>query len=271
MIELPKFAPRSQVGYLDASIDEGQKVLLSNGDEVNWSPPPPVAVVPDWSQIKSIRHYFNRTSRQTYPAWLYHPTEGGRIVKDAKEAKELGVTYRQSTYEEKGRYGIDFVWDWEEGSLWRPTPYEGKRSDGRRAYDPSRAEQGKVYVATAPNPIVAQNALIEALIPQVAKAVAQALQSNGPSAPASVDPDQWKQFLEFQAWQKSAEAVKVVAEAAAEDETRGGSALANALTPEQDRALWEEEAARKGIKADGRWSLERLRKEVEAAPEPKAA
>lgn len=259
---------KREVGSLSPEIaGEGQKVIMSDGELITWNPPPPKPVMPDWSEIKSIRHYFNRTGFRVWPAWLYHPTDDARIVKNADEAAELGVCYREASIDEKGRYGLDHVWDWKDDSQWRPTPYPGTTK-----YNPNRIEQGKNYVPTAPNPVHAQHDLAALLIPQVAAAVAAALKSTGPAAPAKVDPAQWDAFLEFQAWQKTREAVDVLTEPEAAADTgqeepaepQQPNPLA-ALTPEQDRALWLEEAARKGIKIDKRWSLERIKTEVQKA------
>lgn len=251
---------KREVGSLSPDIaGEGSKVILSDGEVVDWSPPPPKPVMPDWSEIKSIRHYFNRRGFRAWPAWLYHPSEPSRIVKDADEAAELGVCYREATPDERARYGKEHVWDWTEDSKWRPQPWPGTLK-----YDPTKIEQGKTYVPTPVNPVVAQNELAALLIPQVAAAVAQALKSNGPAAPANVDSKQWADFLEFQAWQKTKEVVETIAEQTEPSNTADDGAP-NPLTPEQDRALWVQEAELKGIKVDKRWGLDRLRAEVEKA------
>jgi hypothetical protein len=225
--------------------------------------------MPDWSQIKSIARYFGRTGHQVYPAWLYHPTEEPRLVKNAEEAGELGVCYREATVDERGRYGLKAVWDWQDDTKWRPQPYANTLK-----FDPTRPGQGKTFMPAAQNPAVAQNAMIEALIPAVAAAVAQSLKgAGGPTAPANVDPAQWDEFLQFKAWQKTKEVVAtaVEEEIAAEnaDHQDAGDDVAinalNALTPEQDRALWEQEAESRGIKVDRRWSLDRLKLEVNKA------
>src|SRR6266436_1664891 len=135
--------PKSQVGVLDLEIaGEGQKVILSDGEQVAWTPPPPRPVVPDWSQIKSIQQYFNRTGYRVWPSWLYHPTEEARLVKDQDEAAELGVCYREATPDEHNRYGKKHVWDWTNESQWRPTPYHAPK------FDPQKPAQGKVYIPT---------------------------------------------------------------------------------------------------------------------------
>jgi hypothetical protein len=256
--------PKSAVGYLDPEIaGEGQQVLMSDGEQVNWSPPPVKPVMPDWSGIKAIRKFFGRSGHQTWPAWLYHPTQGDRVVKNAEEAATLGICYRAATIDERGRYGVKAVWDWKDDCLWRPEPHAGKLR-----FDPSNPGQGKIYQASMPNPTAIQNDLVRALIPEVAAAVAAALKTTGPNAPSTVDPKQWEAFLQFQAWQKTAEAVEAIVEGdvavnAEEPEETNALAGENALTPDQERTLWEEEAKRKGLKVDSRWSLKKLISVVE--------
>lgn len=201
---LPK---KSEVGYLDPEIaGEGQKVILSDGDVVSWTPPPPRPVMPDWSQIKSIARYFGRSGHQVYPAWLYHPSDEPRLVKNAEDAGALGVCYREATADERGRYGLKAVWDWQDGCQWRPQPYAGTLK-----FDPLKPGQGKTFQPAQQNPALAQDRLLEALIPAVAAAVAQSLKgAGGPSAPAHIEPAQWEAFLQFQAFQKAAEAVDIV-------------------------------------------------------------
>jgi hypothetical protein len=253
---------KREAGYLDPAIaGEGVKVVMSDGDVITYAPPPPKPVMPDWSTIKSIRHYFNRTDFRVWPAWLYHPKEAARLVRNADEAAELGVCYRDATIDEKGRYGRDHVWDWKDDSQWRPQPWPDTIK-----FDPNKAEQGKTVIASPVNPTVAQHDLAALLIPQVAAAVAQALKMSGPAAPPSVDPAQWEQFLQFQAWQKSAEVVGgAVQQAATEAPGLGLQGGSGAPSPDAERVAWEEEADRKGIKIDRRWSLERLKSEVEKA------
>jgi hypothetical protein len=219
--------------------------------------------MPDWSGIKSIRHYFNRTGYRVYPAWLYHPTEQPRVVKDEHEAAELGVCYRDASIEEKGRYGLEHVWDWKDDSPWRPQPYAGTTK-----FDPNKAEQGKVYIATPQSQHSSNRELLNTVLPEVTAAVVAALKQGGSVAPDKVKSEQWDEFLAFQAWKKTQEAIDAIipATAAVEEVVEKEAEVADTnLPPEQERELWLEEANRKGIKVDGRWSLERLRTEVEKA------
>lgn len=263
-LDLSKIPPRNSVGYLDGEIaDEGQKVILSDGEQVSWTPPPVKPSIPDWSQIKSLRKYFGRTGHQAFPAWFYHPTEQPRLMKNAKEAKaELGIFYRQATIDERGRYGVNAVWDWEKGCKWRAAPWEVAK------FDPQNPGLGKTYVPSPPNPIVAQNALLEALIPAVAAAVAQSLKSTGQAAPAEIDKAQWEAFLAFQAFQKANEVVGSLKEnpaAAAEGNALALEGSNGANGAETERAQLEATATAKGIKVDGRWSLEKLRSAIDKA------
>jgi hypothetical protein len=249
---------REQAGYLPPEIaGEGQKVILGDGETVNWSPPPNKPIIPDISNVKSIRKYFNRIGYQVWPAWLYHPTEPARLAKTAHEAAELGVCYREASNDEKGRYGRSHVWDWKDDSLWRPTPYAVSKA---RVYDPLRPEQGKEFRPTPPNPIVAQDALLERLLPAIAAAVAKEVRK-----PDGIDPRQWDSFLKFQAFQKAQEALENANSESREEDAPASELALSTLSPEQERAAYEAEAEKLGIKTDGRWSLDKLKNMVKQA------
>ncbi len=260
----PKMLLRSKadVGILSADVaGEGERVLMSDGEAINWTPPPVKPVIPDWSGIKSIRKYFGRTGMQPYPAWLYHPAEAARVVKNAEEAAELGIGLREATNEEKGRYGVKSVWDWTPECKWRPQPYPGTVK-----FDPRNPGPGKEYVPAAPDPRVSRDALLEAVIPQVTAAVVAALKSSAPAAPAHIDAREWNEFQAFLAFKKTTEAVDLVGQRLDEideEEANGNALNAAAARGSDERAEWEAEATRKGVKIDRRWSVERLKTEVE--------
>lgn len=270
--DLSKLPGRGSIGVLDPEVaGEGQKIILGNGDEVAWAPPPEKLSIPDWSGIKAIRHYFGTRPLQVFPAWFYHEGGEARLMKTAEQAKtELGIFYRRATNEEKGRYGLSFVWDWADGCKWRPQPWEDPK------FDPNNPGQGKTYMPKAPDPHAAQNSLVAALIPQVAEAVARALKTSGPAAPPNIDPTEWQEFLAFQAWKKAQETVQAEVAAAVADEpepqpdaptaeaAQAGNALKQ-LSADEERTLWEDEARERGILVQSGWSLEQLKTEVEKA------
>jgi hypothetical protein len=198
-IETIPLPPRSQVGYLDPLIaGEGVKVEYANGEPLAFTPAPTRPNYPDWSEIKSIQKYFNRTGYEPWPAWFYHPTEQPRIVLDQVEGEKIGVWYRKPTADEVARFGVmRGVWDWAPGCEWRPTPYVTPK------FDPKNPGHGKEFVDPMRDSATANRFMVQ----EIAKAIGQTLHANGPAAPATVDPHMWQQFLQFMAWQKTNEAV----------------------------------------------------------------
>src|SRR5208337_5654614 len=137
--------PKSQVGTLHPEIaGEGDPVLMSDGADLSWTPPPPQPVMPDWSHIKSLRKYFGRKSHYIWPCCLYHPNEPYRVVKNEYEAAELGVCYRDATADETARTGAQKVWDFRDpgqsANGWRPQPYPKDLK-----FDPLKAGPGKTF------------------------------------------------------------------------------------------------------------------------------
>ena len=250
--------PKSAVGVLSAEIaGEGEKIIMSNGEQVNWTPPPARPVVPDFSGIKSIARYFGRSGYTPWPAWLYHDKEEPRLVKNADEAAELGVCYRETTEDERNRYGKTAMWDWTDESKWRPTPYKGTLK-----FDAKKNHQGKNIIIGDADPRIGQNELVRALVPEVVAAVIQAMKPVAPGAPANIDPKQWEAFQAFVAWQKTTEGVEIIEEAL---DVAKPNVLATGMTPDQDKSLWLEEAEARGIKVDKRWGVDRIRQEIEKA------
>jgi hypothetical protein len=249
--------PKSKVGYLAPEIaGEGQRVIHSDGSVEEWQEPAPRSIYPDFSHIKSIRHYFNRTGPvRLWPSWLYHPTEAPRIVKSEEEAAALGVVHRETTHDEKARMnGLQQIWEYDTDCLWRTQPYP---ANNKR--DVTK-EMGKNIVYAEVN----QQA---ALAKSFSEFAASMKQSTGAS-PAATTSKEWAEFEQFRAWKASLEApapqpditpVESIAEPTDDDMSL------NALTIDQERAMWETEAKRIGLKIDGRWSLVRLREEVEKA------
>lgn len=241
---------------LDPEIaNEGQKVLLSDGEEVSWTPPAAKPVIPDWSEIKSIKRYFHKTGYQAFPAWFYGPNGEERLFRNREEADKEGIFYRKTTFEEKGQFGRDFTWDKKPGCTWSPIPYPGTKK-----FDPNNVGAGKNYIATPVNPRVAQNELLAELIPTVVAAVTTALKGQpGVQAPAHIDPKEWDAFLAFQAFKKTQE----VLEPANEQDMAFDPPGSNIRRDDDDeRTEWLAKAKEAGIKIDGRWKLEKLQKHV---------
>jgi len=250
---------------LNAEWDAVNKTVLSDGTEISINPPPPKPVMPDWSQIKPIRHYFNRQLKNNFwPAWLYNHANGEeRIVKNADEAAELGVCMRKRTADEASRFGEGDVWDWKPDTDWRPTP-----KPKTRAYDPRRPEQGKEYVAAVIPQATANRDMLNTVLPEITAAVVAALKQGGLVNPSNVDSKQWDEFLAFQAWKKTQEAIEDVTKPEIDVPAEHKKALETTMVLEgvpEEREAWLTEAKNRGIKVDGRWTLERIKSEVERA------
>jgi hypothetical protein len=228
-------------GYLDPVIaNEGTRVILSDGSEISFNPPPVKPVIPDWSEYKSIRHYFTRTDYHFFPTWLYHPTEEPVIAQNAQEAFEkYGVHLLERTDDEQAQFGGG-KYRWLFDRQWRTTPYDKKAK-----FDALNPGANKNYVPTAPNPQIAQHALIEQVV---------AAMSSGQN-----------EFLK-----NLLTAMGIVpANHTSQQEVSAAPAL-NASPVDDERVVWEAQAKELGLKVDGRWSLDRLKKEVTAAFDKRA-
>jgi hypothetical protein len=250
----------AEVAGEGGKVVDGSRVILSDGTVVPYVRPAEKLRIPDWSEIESIKHYFGPRGYQPYPSWFYHPVRDPVLIKDAKEAAEYGIVYRKTTEDERNRFGRNETWDWEEGCEWRPHPFSAPKLN----FADHAGSKNVIHGTPDPSRVQAD------LVSSVAAAVAQVLKlTPGTTAPPAVDPKQWDEFIAFQAWKKAneviaAEVVRDDVETA--DEPEGdNSLLSNALSPEQDRMLWEQEASRLGVKVDKRWSLATLRGEVEKA------
>ena len=257
--------PKSKVGVLAREIaEEGQPVAIS--DDVSWAPPPVKPIIPDYSEVKSIKHYFGRSGYKTFPAWFYHPKEPKRLVNTQDEAAQLGIIRREATVHERGMYGVTAVWHYQPDCEWRASPFEKDV-----AFDPNNPGLHK-NVITKENRAQNENAMIERMIPQVAAAVAAALRVAQPAPPSgapNVDPELWAQFQEFVAFKKAAEVAETTNALAAspDDPSEPDDDAERPLTPtgEAQRADLEAEAIRLGVKFDKRWGNSRLAAAINAA------
>jgi hypothetical protein len=250
--------------------DEGVKVILSDGEQVSYNPPPAKPVIPDFSGVKSIRHYFHRTGFSPWPAWVYHPTEEKRLLKNAEEGIELGIVYRKTSVEEQAKTGLTAQWDWEPGCEWRTKPFPKDLQ-----FDSTKLHGGKEVIHRAKTGMESQNELLNAVLPQITKVILDAMKETNASnaTPKDHDANDWAEFQQFLAFKKGEKVTKAVIsvtapadfDAGAENALLAQHAEANKLTEDQETVLWREEAKRRDIKIDKRWSLQTLRETVENA------
>ena len=262
--DLSKIPPKSKVGYLSPEIaGEGQSasdfVPYENESNAGWTPPPVKSVFPDISGIKSIQKYFRQYVFMPFPSWVYHPTEEPRKVTE-REAFALGVRYRKATTEERVKYGAAEAFYDCQGE-WRTTPF-----DKDVAFNPQKLGPGKTYIPATLDPVKTQIELMRTL--------AAGQKSSDPAAYsavlATVDAmqkqiDALQEMLSKTQYAEEAEGAMIPANdndpnAPANDNE---PEVSNALTPEQDKEVWKAAAEQKGIKIDGRWSLKRLKEEVD--------
>jgi hypothetical protein len=234
---------------------------MSDGDTIDWTPPPAKPTYPDYSNVKALARYFNRTGYRAWPAWLYAKDGSSVLCKDAEEAQEkYGIRRRESTDRERAQFGAgQWVWEWPDDCKWRPQPW------GKLKFEPENPGTGKNYVPKPRDPQVAQDRLLAELIPTVTAAVVAALNGSGhaPAAPSHVDAAEWEEFKRFQEFRRQQSAGLHERQHAASG-LPSLSELGGQQGGQQDeeRAAWEAKAADAGVKIDRRWSLDRLRKEV---------
>jgi hypothetical protein len=244
--------PKSEVGVLSPEIaGEGQQIMNSQGEIVNWNPPPQRLVMPDWSQIKKIQKYFNRKDHSDWPSYIYNKDTGEtRIMKNAEEAAQFGIGIRKRNEDEAARFGAGNTWDWEKDSPWRPQP-------SAKHVKPDPKSTGKILVETS-RPQVSMEQTVAAVV----AAVTERMKGQTPSAPSNVSNSDWDEFQRFIAFKKASELTGMEKPEKAVD---GGEINANALSDGQEKNLWIEEATSRGIKVDKRWSVDRIKAEVEKA------
>lgn len=264
------------VEYLDAEIaNEGLSA------EASWAAPVPEARIPDYKGIKAIAKYFPQFSgrpyvHQVFPCHLYHPKEPARLIKDVyngedpprlikkavDQAKALGCIFRATTMEERAQGFPTHRWEYTDE--WRATPFETK-------FDPANPGTGKTVVKAGEQSSASQAEMIAAVVTAaLAKMVPAA---STPDKPSPIDDPDMAEFLAFKAW-KATQAVDLSVQpldiegarnAINEMPMQEGINMLNSALPPGERKTLEAEAERKGIKVDGRWSLQRLKDEVEKA------
>lgn len=242
------------VVYLDPEIaNEGVSALS------NWSPPLPEARIPDYKGIKGIAKYFPQYSGRPYnhkvfPCWLYHPKLPARLIEDqfvdgdpprlvkkaGEIAAELGCAYRATTFEERAQ-GFPLN-RWVFTGEWRNSPFTSK-------FDPKNPGPGKLYVKEKDR----ESGRADDIAAIVA-AVLGALKTGGPAILAEPTmPADVAEFEAFKAW-RAAQAAPVVEEAAPLPAVERADDMMEQLVAA---------AKERGIKIDGRWSVARIREELE--------
>jgi hypothetical protein len=231
--------PKSQVGYLDPSIaGEGVSAM----QHANRSPIRPV--VPDWSVVKPIQHYFWPKDHQAWPAWVFHKSTPDQRIVDQKEAEELGLVWRATTPDERAKYRQNFIWEWTDECDWRPEP-------GPQHLKPNPYSTGKIYEPprnTGPSTADLVAALTKALSDKL-----QPSQSSNEAIAVAV-----------------ATAMKMMSEAKPaldkpETASDGNALNDSGMSADQEKDLWIEEAESRGIKIDKRWGVSKIKEAVEKA------
>lgn len=231
--------------YLDPEIAaEGQRAD-------DWQPFQEPPRIPDYKGIKTIAKYFPQHSgrpyrHQPFPAYLYHRTEPPRLVQNAEQAAALGVEWKADQYGELR---------WHCSGEWQHRPV------GLAKFDPKAPGAGKNVVVPGQGSQAAQSEMIAAVVAAVTAQMAK-----GASAPAATDPD-YLEFQAFKAWK--AQQAKVGTE-----EGGAPAAPANALkplSPDEEKAVLVDLADEKGVKIDKRWSLDRIKAELDKIGDDKVA
>jgi hypothetical protein len=237
--------PKSRATTLSPEIaGEGVAVNLDNGFDVNWQPPPKNLVMPDMSQIKSIQKYFNRSNFPDFPAWIYHKDTDEKHLVTEDQAEAYGIYFRETTSDEKARFGKDKVWDWDAESPWRPTP-----NSRHIKFNATKGGTGKIVVHPQSGP--SQETSIDKIVASVMAAVI----AKSSSEEVSVEKMATAIAMAF----------KSVGFERPERASDGGELNAREISADQDREIWIEEAEQRGVKIDKRWSTEKIKEAIAKA------
>lgn len=174
---------------------------------------------------KHYKHYFKPYIFQPFPAHIYHATEGEKVVGDAKTAAQYGVSYNKE----------DSHWVCEKD--WKVKPVIPRKANPN--------DTGKTLVGTtAQQSALGTNELMAQILQQILKgqgSVAPAL------ATAIADDKEYQDYLAFKKMKASAEKPILDAE----------------LPPVDEKALLIEAAESRDVKIDKRWSIERIKTELD--------
>lgn len=184
----------------------------------------------DYATLKKHKHYrryFKPYIFQPYPAYIYHATQGEKLVGDAKTAAQYGVSYNKE----------DSHWVCE--GEWKVKPVVARKANPN--------DTGKTLVnATAQQAAMGTNELMAQILQQLVKgqgSVAPAL------ATAIGDDKEYQDYLAFK--KMKAQAEKPI--------------LDIDLPPVDEKALLIEAAESRDIKIDKRWSIDKIKAELDKA------
>lgn len=279
------------------AFDPELHAILSEGDNADtWQPFMDKPKIPTYEGIKSIRKYFPQFSgipyqpnQHVFPAHFYHPDgrtmlirdkytseDPPRLEKSAKEqAKALGIEYRQSTFEEKAQGFPEFRWVFGADCKWRTIPFEAHTK-----FDPVNVQHSKTVVypqhQSGGGGVSAEQ--IAAIVSAVASQFEERAARNG-KASLATDPEfaeyqQFKQWLASKEVQETVPQAKEVADILDKEVSELNSLIAPVATNEvviggteaaeaDVKQALIDEARKRGIKVDGRWSMQRLQTEIE--------
>jgi hypothetical protein len=225
--------------YLDPEIaNEGTKVIMSDGSTITYNTPPPQAAIFDYSKVKGLAKYFNRTDFHFFPTWVYHPDGREAIAKDAQECGDkYGIFLVKRSAEEKAKFGGgDYRWEFSDTTEWRPARF------GPKKFDPENPDTGKIYVPRAPDPKIANHELIERVV-------------------AAMQGGQNDFLLKLlSAMQNTASNAAPVPEEVKEPE----ASAVELGSQKSAKEHWQAVAEEAGIEIDKRWGIDRIKTEIAA-------
>lgn len=216
-----------KIDYLDPEIaNEGQSA------DAPWVPSPRPHVW-DYAPLKEHPHYgqyFAARPFRAFPAWIYnHKTGESKVVGSAKEADQYGVSYNTTAR----FHHYECVGDWMD------EPAKGLKADVTIA--------GKSLVTASSTQ--AANTTAETMAQILQKLIADKA-SPGLADTISADKE-YQDYLAF----KRAQSKKAPVEVAAKED----------VETFDEKALLIEAAASRDIKVDKRWSIDRIKSELDKA------
>lgn len=230
--------------YLDPEIaNEGEAATM-------WHPGAGPAPIPDMQKMlgnhKHYGRYFAPKVFAPFPSYIYHATEGSKVVKTAKEAKEYGISY---LIDPGGNHYVS-TGEWKTYPIGKQKP--NTSGAGKSVITAERAQGG------ASLDIMAQ--------------ILQQMQKGQVAPPAlneavKADPD-YAAFVEFKKW-KEAQNVPAITPLKRFDvlEIISASPMTARMPDENQKEILIDLANERGIKLDKRWGLDKIKAALDEAGE----